>query len=200
KDTKFVEGDGRANRPLFQGELFLKSLEKVEKLKAFAAERGRTVDAASALRRKVAMAQILGFGHVAINVRNWDKTQHFYCELLGLEFAREVQTGKGFSLVYAPLPGGGTLEFRRPDTLGSTSPSPHQAQPAPSPAPSGASQESPIRHFALAVDDVEIFRARLVAAGAPVVMDVADMPHLGMKVFLVEDPNGAVVELTQTYA
>jgi predicted enzyme related to lactoylglutathione lyase len=47
---------------------------------------------------------------------------------------------------------------------------------------------------------VEIFRARLVAAGAPVVMDVADMPHLGMKVFLVEDPNGAVVELTQTYA
>lgn len=43
KDTKFVEGDGRANRPLFQGELFLKSLEKVEKLKAFAAERGRTV-------------------------------------------------------------------------------------------------------------------------------------------------------------
>lgn len=43
KDTTFPEGDGRANRPLFQGELFLKSLEKVEKLKAFAAEHGRTV-------------------------------------------------------------------------------------------------------------------------------------------------------------
>ena len=119
---------------------------------------------------------------------------------MGLEFAREVQTGKGFSLVYAPLPGGGTLEFRRPDTLGST-PAPPQAQPAPAFARAVRRfQESPIRHFALAVDDVEIFRARLVAAGAPVVMDVADMPHLGMKVFLVEDPNGAVVELTQTYA
>ena len=59
------------------------------------------------------MAQILGFGHVAINVRNWDKTQHFYCELLGLEFTREVQTGKG-SASYTPLPGGGRWSSAAP--------------------------------------------------------------------------------------
>lgn len=137
------------------------------------------------------MSRVLDFGHVAINVRRWEQTKRFYGELLGLEFTKEVPTAKGYGLVYARLPRGGTLEFFRPDDLGSNP----EAGPAPE-----ASRAGTVRHFALAVNDVAAFRDALVAAGVPLVLDLTDLPDLGMRVIMVEDPNGIVVELTQAHA
>ncbi len=130
------------------------------------------------------MSETQGFAHLAINVKDWAKTTWFYGDLLGLPLSKPVDMGMGFSLTYAELPQGGRIElFRNEKEL------------------PGRPQKDEdcvgFRHSAFSVVDLQSLRDRLAGAGVKVVLDQTDLPLLGVKVILVEDPNGVVLEFAE---
>lgn len=130
------------------------------------------------------MGKIHGFAHFAINVKDWDKTLWFYGDLLGLPLSDPVDMKMGFSLTYATLPEGGTIElFRNENDL------PDRAQ----------KDEACVgfRHLAFETSELPSMRDRLVGAGTNLVLDITDLPLLGVRVILAEDPNGVVLEFAE---
>lgn len=133
------------------------------------------------------MGRVRGFGHVAINVSSWEQTERFYGLLLGLKFDGRVHKSDGYSIDYAAIPGGGALEFFRSAA----------SAPAPVRATGNGDCMNGVRHVAFVVDDVTSFRNTMASAGVRIVLDITDLPGLGLRVLLVEDPNGVVVELAE---
>lgn len=127
---------------------------------------------------------ILGFGHLAVNVEDWEKTRWFYQELLGFQMSEPVVMGEGFSIIYVTVPGGGQIEFFRYQN-----PLQLRAQKD--------EQTVGLRHFALKVTGIAAFRDKLVAAGVKITLDLTELPLLGVKVILFEDPNGVTLEFAE---
>jgi lactoylglutathione lyase len=127
---------------------------------------------------------ILGIAHVAINVRDWAKTAWFYEDLLGFSLSDAVDMEMGFSLTYATVPGGGRLElFRNDANLPDRSPKDEEL--------------IGFRHLAFEVTGLDSLRNTLVDAGVVLALDVTDLPRLGWRVVLVEDPNGVMLEFAE---
>lgn len=132
------------------------------------------------------MTGIINFAHLAINTRDWDKSLWFYGELLGLTLRGPIEMD-GFSLMYAALPGGGSIElFKTRDVL----------------AERVLSDDLTVglRHFAFEVSGLATLRDRLVAHGTKLTLDITELPPLGMRVILFEDPNGVTLEFAEPIA
>ncbi|MCL4424059.1 MAG: VOC family protein [Firmicutes bacterium] len=130
------------------------------------------------------MGDILGFGHVAVNVKDLEKTRWFYEELLGFPMSEPIPMEGGFSITYATVPGGGQVELFR-----HVGPIPEHTQ----------RDECTVglRHLAFIVAGLPSLREKLVAAGVRITLDLTDIPALGVKVLLFEDPNGVTLEFAE---
>jgi lactoylglutathione lyase len=129
------------------------------------------------------MGEILGFAHLAINTKDWERSLWFYGELLGFPLSAPVAMN-GFSLTYAAVPGGGNIElFKNREVLGDRK----QKDEA----------TVGLRHFAFEVSGLQSLRDKLVANGVSLTLDITDLPALGIKVILFEDPNGVTLEFSE---
>jgi len=54
------------------------------------------------------------------------------------------------------------------------------------------------RHIAIEVDSVDEYHELLNENGTPIVLQPTDLPQLGVRVLLFEDPGGTVLEFCQT--
>ena len=132
----------------------------------------------------MAAGEILGIAHVAINVRDWPKTIWFYQDLLGFPLSDAIDMKMGFSLTYAAVPGGGRVElFRNEANLSDRSPKDEVS--------------IGFRHLAFEVWGLDSLRNSLVDAGVVLHLDVTELPSLGLRVLLVEDPNGVMLEFAE---
>jgi glyoxylase I family protein len=119
--------------------------------------------------------------HLGINVGDFEKSLVFYRDILGL---KQLETVKypDYSITYMELPDRGRLELF--DYCGRS--------PAALPV-----EDTRIgyRHIAFEVDDVAAWERRLREKGVKIVMATLDMPELGSRGLLCEDPDGTVIEL-----
>lgn len=129
------------------------------------------------------MGEITGFGHFAINVKDWDKTLWFYGELLGLPLSEPIDMGD-FSLIYATVPGGGKIELFQN----------HQ------PIVDRIQKDEHtfgFRHFAFMVSNIVSLREKLINSGINITLDLTDLPKLDVQVLLCEDPNEVIIEFSE---
>ena len=90
----------------------------------------------------------------------------------------------GFSLTYATIPGGGRVElFRNEANLIDRSPKDEES--------------IGFRHLAFEVSGLDSLRKSLVNAGVVLALDVTELPRLNLRVLLVEDPNGVMLEFAE---
>ena len=126
--------------------------------------------------------RISSIDHVSINVKDFDASVAFYGGVLGFRRLRTVPMD-GFSITYFEIPGGGRLELF--DYKGANK----EAQREDS--------EVGLRHLAFTVDDVGGVEKMLRGKGAKIVLPTTDIPSLGARVMLFEDPNGVTLEVCQ---
>ena len=132
-----------------------------------------------------------GFHHVAIRVRDFDKSHAFYTDVLG--FAEKIHWGeKPKRAVMLDTGDGNYLEmFERCD------------QPAPPAVTPGSDSEPVILHFAIRTTVLDDALERARAAGCEVTMEPADIEirarqHLTpIRIAFFKGPDGEVVELFQ---
>lgn len=121
-----------------------------------------------------------GIHHVAVICADYAASKAFYTTVLGLEIVAEHhrQARRSWKLDLA-LPDGGQLElFSFPD---------------PPPRPS-RSEACGLRHLAFAVDDIEHWYQRLMAAGIEVEAIRVD-PYTDRRFTFFADPDGLPLEL-----
>lgn len=121
-----------------------------------------------------------GLHHVAVICGDYAVSKAFYTDVLGLRVLAEHyrEDRRSWKLDLA-LPDGGQLElFSFPD------PPPRPSRP----------EARGLRHLAFAVDDVEAWRLRLMAAGIEVEAIRID-PYTGRRFTFFADPDGLPLEL-----
>lgn len=126
--------------------------------------------------------QIKGIEHVSINVADMDASVEFYGHTLGFERLQTVPED-GFAITYFALPGGRRLELF--DYRGENPRAPH------------GETDVGLRHLAFEVDGVAGAERELRGRGVPIVLPTTDLPELGVRVLLFEDPNGVTLEFCE---
>lgn len=124
---------------------------------------------------------ITGIGHTAYRVRDLAQSLHFYCDLLGLERAFDIdRDGKPWiTFVYAG--GGQYLElFPEPDT-----------------AEDFSGNRGSYRHIQLQVDDMEQTITDMEARGLPRTGTAPRQGRDGNWQYWLTDPDGNRIELMQ---
>jgi len=127
--------------------------------------------------------EVQGFNHIGINVKDMDASLAFYTTLLGLEVQKTVRM-EDCTITYLLLPNGNRIELF--DYYGNNK--------------CAAIEESQVgyRHIAIEVDSVDEYHELLNENGTPIVLQPTDLPQLGVRVLLFEDPGGTVLEFCQT--
>jgi len=124
--------------------------------------------------------KMIGMGHIAVNTGNFQESLKFYRDILGFEEISTTNWGD-FDMTMLGMPDGGAIELfdygLRAD----------RAQ----------SDNSVVgyRHFALLVEDVDGWEAKLKENGIEISMAPVEMPVLGIKGLMCLDPDGVEVEL-----
>ena len=126
--------------------------------------------------------KILGIEHVSINVADMDASVAFYERTLGFERLETVPED-GFAITYFALPGGRRLELF--DYRGRNPRSPR------------GDTAVGLRHLAFEVDGVATAEQELRARGVPVVLPTTELPELGVRVMLFQDPSGVTLEFCE---
>ncbi len=126
--------------------------------------------------------KILGIEHVSINVADMAASVEFYGRTLGLERLQTVPEN-GFAITYFALPGGRRLELF---DYGGENPRPVRGE-----------TDVGLRHLALEVAGVAAAERELRARGVPIVLPTTELPELGVRVLLFEDPNGVTLEFCE---
>ena len=126
--------------------------------------------------------RINSIDHIAINVRDMQKSRDFYGRVLGFKPLQSVDCGD-FIIHYYGLPQGSRLELfeyknNQPDL----------------PREEGAVG---LRHLAFEVKDVAAHEEVLRAAGVKITLPTCDLPNLGARVLLFLDPNGVTLEFCE---
>lgn len=135
------------------------------------------------MRRGRAMLQ--GLGHVTIRSADFERTERFYCDLLGLRKGPRPAI---------PIPGRWYYIGSRAvvHVLPRTSPARDDAHgPGRDPAQEGAA--GAVDHFALDAQDLPAFEARLRAAGQP--FERSRLADTEVWQLFLTDPDGVRVEL-----
>ena len=127
--------------------------------------------------------KIKGIDHLAINVRDMEKTVFFYGKLLNFRQLESVDMGN-HKLTFFEIPGGGKLEFveyyfKTPDVSFSSM------------------EKGTARHLAFEVDDIFALERKLAEAGYPFHTPVSHVEQLGFSGGLTKDPNGFELEFLQ---
>ncbi|MDO5132088.1 MAG: VOC family protein [Eubacteriales bacterium] len=123
--------------------------------------------------------------HVTVNVKNMRASEHFYGVVLGLEKMETVDMGDHV-IRYFRLDGTVRLELIRYLTDS------EELHP-------DVRTKGIYRHFAMEVEDVDALYKKLLLAGCKCLSEPGDVPNLGFRGFLAEDPNGVEVEFLQRY-
>ena len=126
--------------------------------------------------------KILGIEHVSINVADMEASVAFYERTLGFERLQTVPE-RGFTITYFALPGGRRLELF--DYRGEN------------PRPARGETDVGLRHLAFEVDGVAAAERELRAEGVPIVLPATDLPELGVRVLLFQDPSGVTLEFCE---
>ena len=129
--------------------------------------------------------KILGIEHVSINVADMDASVEFYGRTLGFERLQTVPEN-GFAITYFAQPGGRRLELF--DYRGEN------------PRPRHGETDVGLRHLAFEVEGVAAAERELRGRGVPIVLPTTELPELGVRVLLFEDPNGVTLELCERLA
>jgi lactoylglutathione lyase len=126
--------------------------------------------------------KILGIEHVSINVADMTASVDFYERTLGFQRLQSVPE-RGFTIVYFALPDGRRLELF--DYRGHN------------PRPERGETDVGLRHLAFQVDGVAAAERELRAKGVPFVLPTTELPELGVRVLLFQDPNGVTLEFCE---
>jgi catechol 2,3-dioxygenase-like lactoylglutathione lyase family enzyme len=120
--------------------------------------------------------------HIAINCSDFQKSIDFYGRILGF---RQLQTIRGgdFDITYFALPDGGRLELF--DYHGKNA------------SPSRDESDTGLRHVAFQVQDVAAHEKLLRAENVAITLTTSDLPNLGARVVLFQDPNGITLEFCE---
>ena len=120
--------------------------------------------------------------HLSINVSNAARSYAFYRRILGLKQLNTVDCGD-FDITYFALPDGGRLELF--DYHGKNAPHHHKET------------DTGMRHLAFEVEDVAKHEKLLKAAHVHITLHTTELPNLGVRVLLFEDPNGVTLEFCE---
>ena len=120
--------------------------------------------------------------HVSINVTDAARSYAFYGRVLGLPQIETVDCGE-FDITYFGLPDGSRLELF--DYRGRN------------PAQAHDESEAGLRHLAFNVEDVASHEKLLRSAGVQIILPTTDLLNLGVRVLLIEDPNGVTLEFCE---
>ncbi len=118
--------------------------------------------------------------HLAVNTKDIEESIKFYEDILGFTLEKKVDMGDA-TLVYMKVSGDCYMELF--DHRGACT----QGDPK--------ENDAGLRHIAFDVDDLHEWAAFVKSKNVPVLIDVVEMPNLGKRGMLIEDPNGVVVEL-----
>lgn len=120
--------------------------------------------------------------HIAINVRDIQKSRDFYGRVLGFKPLQSVDCGD-FVIHYYQLPHAARLELF--EYKHATDGSPREESAA------------GLRHLAFQVTDVAAHERELRAEGVEITLPTCDLPNLGARVLLFLDPNGVTLEFCE---
>jgi len=126
------------------------------------------------------MKEIIGIGHVAIRVKDVDRTLDFYVRKLGFEEMFRLERDGKLWIIYLRVTDDQYLEVF-PEAAGDRAP-PHEA--------------NGLNHFCAAVSNLDAALDKITAAGIP----IAREKQLGVDGNLqawLEDPDGNRIELMQ---
>ncbi len=123
--------------------------------------------------------------HITINVKNMEKSEEFYGDILGLKRLDIVDMGD-HRLHYFELAENLMLELiEYDDDHGELHPD--------------VKTRGIYRHLALQCDDVDALYEKLTGKGITCLSAPDDVPQLHFRNILVEDPNGVELEFVQRY-
>ncbi len=120
--------------------------------------------------------------HIAINTKDIKVSTAFYRDILGFKPMDAIENGDS-TITYFMLPDGSRLELF--DYKGRNE------------KVSRSDSDTGLRHLAFEVEDVEAHQRELKSKGVNIVLPTTDLRHLGAKVLLFSDPDGAIIEFCQ---
>jgi catechol 2,3-dioxygenase-like lactoylglutathione lyase family enzyme len=127
----------------------------------------------------------LGTHHIAILTRNWDESEKFYGDVLGMEKIAQITVGSPERRIALFDIGDGS----------------HMELFDPTPGLSEkADGHDPVLHFALTTTDIKAAVERVRAAGMKITREpstAVDFGHLNITVAFFEGPNGEIIEFYQ---
>ncbi|HVN53139.1 MAG TPA: VOC family protein [Anaerolineaceae bacterium] len=126
--------------------------------------------------------RINSIDHIAINVRNIQKSRDFYGRVLGFKPLQSVDCGE-FIIHYFQSPHSSRLELFEYMT----------GQPDLPRVESAVG----LRHLAFEVTDVAAHEQVLRTEGVDIILSTCDLPNLGARVLLFLDPNGVTLEFCE---
>ncbi len=126
----------------------------------------------------------LGSHHIAIQTRNWDESEKFYTEVMGME--KIVQFGSpNRRIALYDVGDGSHIELFEPT--------------ADSPQPGDEAVNDPVIHFAFTTTDVHAAIETVRAAGMEITIEpkTLDLGSLNVTIAFFNGPSGEVVEFFQ---
>ncbi len=124
---------------------------------------------------------ITGIGHTAFRVRDLQKSLHFYCDLLGLKHAFDLDRDGKPWITFIYVGNGQFLELF----------------PTQNPSDEFYGNEGSYRHQQMIVDDMEKTIAELEARGLPRSENPPKLGRDGNVQYWLTDPDGNRIELMQ---
>lgn len=125
---------------------------------------------------------VKGIDHIAINAIDIEQSIRFYEEVLRFPLVERVPNGDN-TLVYLRITADTMLELFD-----------HKKEIKYHSHPEDASG---LVHFALTVNGIEEWNEHLTQHNVTFTLPLCSLSHLGKKVLLFKDPNGAIIELCE---
>ena len=125
----------------------------------------------------------LGCHHIAIQTRDWDASEKFYIEVMGMKKAVEF-IGGGRRIALLDIGDGSHLELFEPNT-----------------AAEDAASNDTLTHFALTTTDITAALERIRAAGMEITREPTDVNLGGLNATIAffTGPSGEVIEFFQVH-
>lgn len=126
----------------------------------------------------------LGSHHIAVQTRNWDESETFYTDVMGMEKILQFGSAERRVALY-DIGDGSHMELFEPT--------------ADSPKTDDEAVNDPVIHFALTTTDIEAAVKRVREAGMEITreLNTLDLGHLNITIAFFTGPSGEVIELFQ---
>lgn len=126
----------------------------------------------------------LGTHHIAVQTRNWDESEKFYTDVMGMKKIIQFGSAERRIALY-DIGDGSHMELFEPT--------------ADSPKPNDKAVNDPVTHFALTTTDIETAVKRVRQAGMEITTEpkTLDLGHLNITIAFFTGPSGEVIEFFQ---